>query len=370
MLNDKFYIGQVLLKLIGGAVFNMKENFSFCEYYPQLISTDRELIKAFLASHGLGYENNIEYACGFEDPDGKLVACGCCAGNILKGFAIESEQRGNNLLGRMISQLTSNRFQNGITHLFVFTKTENLSLFEASGFYPIAVTPTAVMLENKASGIEHYLQSLKINVKNNENAGTIVMNCNPFTLGHRYLIEYAAERCEVLYIFVVEENRSIFPFNVRFSLVKKGVLDLDNVQVYPSGPYIISNQTFPTYFLKQDTDAVAIQAELDLTLFAERIANLLNIRTRFVGEEPICAVTQRYNQVMKQVLPQYGIYVDEIPRKVGSDGCVISASLVRSKLAHMLPGEWLKRYVPEVTYEYLCSEDAATIIKNSLNHKK
>ncbi|MEA4849297.1 MAG: [citrate (pro-3S)-lyase] ligase [Clostridiaceae bacterium] len=344
----------------------MKENFSFCEYYPQLISADRELIKTFLASHELGYENDIEYACGFEDTDGKLVACGCCAGNILKGFAIEMELRGNNLMGRMISKLISNRFQKGISHIFVFTKTENLPLFTASGFYTLAVTPTAVMLENKASGIEHYLRPLKTNTNNNENAGTIVMNCNPFTLGHRYLIEYAARQCDVLYIFVVEEDRSVFPFEVRFFLVKKGVSDLPNVQVYPSGPYIISNQTFPTYFLKQDTDVAAVQAELDLTLFAERIANPLNIRTRFVGEEPICAVTQRYNQVMKQILPRYGVCVKEIPRKMGSDGCVISASLVRSKLAQMPPGEWLKLYVPEVTYAYLCSPDAEIAVKKCI----
>jgi [citrate (pro-3S)-lyase] ligase len=344
----------------------MENNYRFCEYYPQLISTDQKLIENFLGSHGLGYENDIEYACGFEDSNRKLVACGCCSRNILKGFAIDSELRGNNFTGRMISQLTSNRFQNGITHLFVFTKTENLSMFTASGFYTLAVTSMAAMLENKASGIEHYLQSLKINVINNENPGAIVMNCNPFTLGHRYLIEYAAQRCNILYIFVVEENRSIFPFDVRFSLVKKGVSDLPNVQVYPSGPYIISNQTFPTYFLKKNADAVAIQAELDLTLFAERIANPLNIQTRFVGEEPICAVTQCYNQVMKRVLPKYGVYVKEIPRKTGSDGCIISASLVRSKLKQMPPGEWLKCYVPEVTYKYLCSSDAALSIKKCI----
>lgn len=341
----------------------MNENFSFCEYYPKLISTDRELIKAFLASHELGYENDIEYACGFEDLHGNLVACGCCTKNILKGFAVDSALRGNNFMSRMISQLVSNRFQNGITHLFVFTKPENMEFFRASGFYPLAVTRMAAMLENKASGIEHYLRSLKIEVRYDKNIGTIVMNCNPFTLGHRYLIEYAAGKCDELYIFVVEEDRSTFPFDVRFSLVQKGVSDLSNVKVFPSGPYIISNQTFPTYFLKKNVDAVSIQAELDLTLFAERIANPLNIHTRFVGEEPICDVTKCYNQTMKHVLPKYGIHVEEIPRKTGSDGCVISASLVRSKLAQLPPGEWLRQYVPEVTYEYLCNADAYRIIK-------
>jgi len=344
----------------------MEDNYRFCEYYPRLIPADEQLIKVFLASHGLGYENDTEYACGFEDVDGKLAACGCCAKNILKGFAIDSGLRGNNLSGRILSQLINNRFQNGINHLFVFTKTENLPLFTASGFFPLAVTTTAAMLENRASGLEHYLRSLNIDAKSSGNAGAIVMNCNPFTLGHRYLIEYAAQRCEALYIFVVEEDRSIFPFDVRFSLVKKGVSDLSNVKVYPSGRYIISNQTFPTYFLKQDADAAAIQAELDLTLFAERIAKPLGIRTRFVGEEPICPVTKGYNKAMKRILPQYGICVEEIPRIRGSDGCVISASLVRSKLGQTERGAWLKRYVPEVTYAYLCSADAELIIKKCI----
>jgi [citrate (pro-3S)-lyase] ligase len=344
----------------------MENNYRFCEYYPKLVPNDIKIIKDFLASHELGYENDIEYACGFEDPDGKLAACGCCAGNILKGFAVDSVLRGNNFMSKIISQLINNRFQNGITHLFVFTKAENMEFFKASGFYPLAVTKMAAMLENKVSGLEHYLGSLKIDVRNSKNVGTIVMNCNPFTLGHRYLIEYAAGKCDELYIFVVEEDRSIFPFDVRFSLVQKGVSDLHNVKVYPSGPYIISNQTFPTYFLKKNADAVAIQAELDLTLFAERIAKPLNIRTRFVGEEPICVVTQCYNQTMKRVLPKYGVHVEEIPRKMGSDGCIISASMVRSKLAQMPPGEWLRQYVPEVTYAYLRSDDAAVSIKRCI----
>lgn len=340
----------------------MESNYRFCEYYPKIVSADEKIISGFLASHELGYDNDIDYACGYEGLDGKLAACGCCAGNILKGFAVDSILRGSNFMSRMISHLINNRFQNDITHLFVYTKAENLPVFNASGFYTLAVTPMAAMLENRASGIDNYIKSLKINVINNERAGAIVMNCNPFTLGHRYLIEYAAALCEALYIFIVEEDRSIFPFDVRFSLVKNGVADLPNVKVLPSGPYIISNQTFPTYFLKKNADVAATQAELDLTLFAERIAHPLNIRTRFVGEEPTCAVTQRYNQVMKRVLPQYGILVDEIPRRIGSDGNIISASLVRSKLAQIPPGEWLKSYVPEVTYAYLCSPDAAMLI--------
>ena len=63
------------------------------------------------------------------------------------------------------------------------------------------------------------------------------MNCNPFTLGHRYLIEQASEKVDHLYVFVVEEDKSFFPFSDRIGLVKKGTADLKNITVKPSGKY-------------------------------------------------------------------------------------------------------------------------------------
>lgn len=92
------------------------------------------------------------------------------------------------------------------------------------------------------------------------------MNCNPFTKGHLALITYAARACDLLHIFVVEENRSQFPFADRLRLVREGTDHLANVIVHPSGPYMISNATFPTYFLKEGEDAAKIQSELDITL--------------------------------------------------------------------------------------------------------
>ena len=49
--------------------------------------------------------------------------------------------------------------------------------------------------------------------------GALVMNCNPFTLGHQYLVEYAASKVAKLYLFVVEEDKSEFPFADRIELV-------------------------------------------------------------------------------------------------------------------------------------------------------
>ena len=42
-----------------------------------------------------------------------------------------------------------------------------------------------------------------------------------------------------------------------------------NVALHASGPYIISNATFPSYFLPDDDTASVGHAELDLTLFAK-----------------------------------------------------------------------------------------------------
>lgn len=181
--------------------------------------------------------------------------------------------------------------------------------------------------------------------------GCIVMNCNPFTLGHRYLIEYASARVDYLYIFVVEENKSYFPFADRFELVKKGTADLKNVIVLPSGKFIISATTFPGYFYKDNLKEATIDCSNDLNVFAQYIAPALNIKTRFAGEEPLDPVTNQYNMAMKEILPKYGIVFEAIPRKT-EEGGVISASRVRKCLE---TGDLnsIRNLVPSTTYEYL-----------------
>ncbi len=77
------------------------------------------------------------------------------------------------------------------------------------------------------------------------------MNCNPFTLGHRYLIETCAEKCDMLIVFVVQEDKSYFLFEDRLSLVQEGCSDLENVCVTGSGEFILSSLTFSEYFCRQ-----------------------------------------------------------------------------------------------------------------------
>ncbi|MDE7017657.1 MAG: adenylyltransferase/cytidyltransferase family protein, partial [Lachnospiraceae bacterium] len=115
-----------------------------------------------------------------------------------------------------------------------------------------------------------------------EKVGSIVMNCNPFTNGHRYLIEQALQKVDFLIIFVVEEDRSIFSFAERFAMVSDGIENLDNVMAVPSGPFILTKTTFPEYFIKAEDGELVENVENDIRLFAERIAPHLNIKCRFV----------------------------------------------------------------------------------------
>lgn len=181
--------------------------------------------------------------------------------------------------------------------------------------------------------------------------GAIVMNCNPFTLGHRHLIEYSAKKVDYLYIFVVEEDLSVFPFHDRYSLIREGIRDISNIVLVPSGQFIISRVTFFSYF-KKDMYTDHASSEEDVYIFARYIARGLGITRRFVGEEPADIVTDSYNRKMKEIFPKYGIELIEIRRKESDHGKIISASSVRSLMEE---GRWeeIEQIVPFTTLEYL-----------------
>ena len=186
--------------------------------------------------------------------------------------------------------------------------------------------------------------------------GAIVMNCNPFTLGHRYLIEQSAKKCSQLFIFVVEEDRSFFSFSDRIELVRKGTADILNVKVMPSGKFIISSTTFGDYFGKAEIQDQTVDPTMDLELFGKYIAPSLGINIRFAGEEPLDAITRQYNDAMQRILPKYGVQFEVIPRKE-SGGAVISASRVRDLLVSK-DFQAIKELVPSTTFEWLSDKSS------------
>lgn len=210
-------------------------------------------------------------------------------------------------------------------------------------------------LEEYSGQIEAFLQPIVKRQKEgdflNKEIGCIVMNCNPFTKGHQYLIEYAAACVDLLYIFVVQEDRSNFAFEDRLKLVKLGTAHIPNVVVEKSGEFIISSLTFPGYFTKDKEEKVKVDVSKDLAVFTDYIAPALHIKKRFVGEEPFDIVTKHYNEEMKKYLPLYGVELIEIPRKTFMEK-PISASLVR-KLLEEKDFAQIEELVPSSTYAYL-----------------
>ena len=317
-----------------------------------MLKSERAMLSDFLAANSLRLEEDVEIAFGLFQED-VLLGCGCAAGNLLKCFAIREELRGRNGLGMLVSRLTMDRFSQGISDLFVFTRPHNRELFARCGFFPVVETADVLLLENSRDGLDRFLHGLPHPAEGQTDVGAIVMNCNPLTNGHLALIRHAAAHCGFLYVFVVEEDRSVFPFEDRIALVRQGTADMDNVRVCPSGKYMISGLTFPTYFLKETEDPSALQSELDVTLFASRIAPALGIRRRFAGQEPFDAVTRQYNETMRRLLPAYGMEFCELPRSC-QEGTPISASRVR-RLLEENGGvtQELLRLVPDCTGAYL-----------------
>jgi [citrate (pro-3S)-lyase] ligase len=287
-----------------------------------------EQMKQFLREQGLRYESVPEFSvCAVEDA--RIAASGSLDGNVLKYIAVSQARQQDGLAARILSELISAAARKGRHHLFIFTKPEKAELFSHLGFFPVAQTEKAMLMENKKNGAVQFAESLR-KPEGTGVIGAVVANCNPFTRGHLYLIETAAARCRTVHLFILSENKSGFPPEIRRELAVQGTAHIPNVIVQPTGQYIISAATFPEYFIK-DSDPAAVNAELDLKIFAEVFARGLGITRRFVGTEPYSPITAAYNRQMREILPRYGVDVVEIPR-LESGSAPISASRVRGLL--------------------------------------
>ena len=321
-------------------------------------------VDRLLVEEGITRDANLDYICAMEDENGEVIATGSCFGATLRCFAVSHLHQGEGLLNEVVSHLMEYQMARGNSHLFLYTKIKSAKFFQSLGFYEIArVDGTLVFMENRRNGFPNYLAQLEKTARPGV-SGAIVMNANPFTLGHQYLVETAAAQCDTLHLFVLSEDASLVPFAVRKRLVREGTAHLSNVVLHDSGPYIISNATFPSYFLKDDAAVIQGHAKLDLAIFV-RIAQAIGATVRFVGEEPTSQVTGIYNSIMASELPKQGIRCEIIPRKQ-SQGQPISASTVRKALQ---AGDWetLEALVPASTLAYFRSQEALPVLEKIRN---
>lgn len=365
-------------------------------YISQISHTDKTAIQgvtALLNAEGIRLDANLDYTCGMYDDEMNIIATGSCFGNTLRCLAVSSEHQGEGLMNQIISHLIEVQFERGNTHLFLYTKCSSAKFFGDLGFYEIArIDGQIVFMENRRTGFKNYLKKLEessalqlqtLTKDTSANTATLqsdnalpgtstadrkvaalVMNANPFTLGHQYLVEKAARENDLLHLFIVSEDASLVPFKVRKQLVMEGTAHLDNICYHDSGPYIISNATFPSYFQKDENAVIESHAMLDLTIFTE-IAQTLGINRRYVGEEPTSLVTGIYNNIMSEKLPENGIECIIVPRK--TDGKkAISASTVRQAIKDN-DVDTLKKLVPESTLRYFESKEAKEVIERIRN---
>ncbi|MGT2667186.1 [citrate (pro-3S)-lyase] ligase [Streptococcus rifensis] len=317
-------------------------------------------ITELLTKEGIQKDANLDYSCGIYD-DNQLVATGSCYGNTLRCLAVDHTYQGEGLMNLILSHLSTYQFERGNRHLFLYTKPETAQFFSDLGFYEIVRSQDIVFLENKKNGFQDYLSKLENSKHSASSVAAVVMNANPFTLGHLYLVEKAAQENDLVHLFIVSEDSSLVPFSVRKELVKSGTAHLDNLIYHDTDSYMISQSTFPSYFQKDSEAVIRSQASVDLHIFGQ-IAKKLGIQKRYVGEEPHSFVTNLYNQVMADILPQVGISFVLVPRKAISSN-PISASTVR-QLIQQGDFESLKDLVPESTLAYFKSPEAAPVIEN------
>lgn len=317
-------------------------------------------VEKFLISFNLKYED-VDYTVVIRENDEIIATCSKKE-NILKCFAINENYQGLGISNNLISKVTEKLFLEGRYHSFIFTKPENQFLFEGLGYKNIFTTDKVSLLESGNKNINSSLDNLKkeFNIDDTKEHAALVMNCNPFTLGHRYIVEKASKENENVIVFVVEEDKSAFPFNIRYNLVKEGTRDLKNVIVIPAGEYVISSATFPSYFLKRSDDILKEYTKLDCNIFGRYFAPKFNIKTRYVGTELNCKVTDAYNKSILEILPKYGVDAKLVERKEIKEE-VVSASRVRQLLKEGNL-EKVRDLLPKSSLEFLFSEEGEKVI--------
>ena len=314
-----------------------------------------------LNAAGLSFDSKSDVTWGLYEFD-QFIGSYSLFENIIKRIFVRKDMRGKGYMAELVTHGIKELVKSGESSYFVFTRPCNEEIMNSLGFKSLAMTDKALLLEGGTGGIADYINSIKKLMKNtvSENLGCVVVNCNPMTLGHLYLIKKAYKKVDGLIIFVVEEDRSTFSFQSRKEIIENATSDLENIVVTGTGPYIVSSATFPAYFTAQK-DVADTQAELDCVLFAEKIAESLGINLRMVGDEPYCPVTCKYNDAMKKVFSTRNLDFEIIPRKLEGDEA-ISASRVRKYLAS---GELEKAFllVPDATRKFLESSQGLEIIK-------
>lgn len=331
--------------------------------WPKEISADRKAWESLLQAQGIRSEENLDATYGLYEGE-TLIATASHFQNIIKCVAIADGYKGGAVFNSLLSDLLQELYRLGYTATYVYTKPEAERAFRALGFQKIeSVADQLVFLEKARPGFADFLKDLAKEKRPGQAIGAIVLNANPLTKGHLQLIQAAHAASSFLHLFLVREDLSVFPYAIRRKLLEKSTKHLPHLAIHQTGPYLVSAQTFPSYFLKEASEVGKVQATLDARIFKYHFAPVLGITERFVGEEPLSPTTALYNQVMAEVfqtgLPKLTLTI--LPR-FRQDQEVISASKVRQLLAQGKLEE-ASTLVPQPVADFFQTEEARPILE-------
>ena len=328
-----------------------------------VLKQEKEDVKAFLRRFNLAYDADIDESIVLRE-DAQMIGTASVSQNVIKCVAVDPSFQGENVLATLVSELLRRLHARQIHHVFVYTIDDHAPRFKALGFKLIVQTMTTALLEI-GGNIQAALQQLKTTYQLSEcPKGCVVVNANPMTYGHVHLIKKAAEKHQETLVFVVSEDKSIFPFEARFAIVSEACRDIPGVTVLPALDYLVSTATFPKYFLKSETRIHEEHALIDVLIFKAYYMKQFNISHRYMGEEPLSPMTSVYNETMKKYLNSQ---CQIVPRLTHGPQ-PISASTVRKLLKHN-GLEAIRAYVPDATYAYLKTPQGEAIIKRLKAHE-
>ncbi len=214
-------------------------------------------------------------------------------------------------------------------------------------------------------GLEEWEKSLAAAIEGKNVDACIVMNANPLTVGHRYLVELASRRSSGLLVLVIQgspesggkgnhENTGIkFPFQVRLEMARTCLSEIPGVVVLPSGPYIISRDDYPKHFLSDEMGPASAHAVLDSMVFCH-VLNSLGIDKAFAGDEPRDELSEIHLNALRIECRDRGIALKVAERKRLGER-YISSALARQAMADK-DMEMLRAIVPKSVIDLALSE--------------
>ena len=335
----------------------------------------RRQAESFLLTQGLQMPR-LDYLAGIFDDDDRLLACGGLDGSTIKGLAVCAEARHLNLAAKIVTHLRAYALEEGCRDVTVFTRPQNIPLFRSMGFCLIGQSEGAALLETDRLALDRYLGHLRSLRPKVGTCGVIVMNANPLTKGHLYLIDQASRRCDRLVIIPVADNPlTLFSYHERRAMLAEAVTQFPHVTLAEASLYTVSRATFPTYFIKEKSRRSSAHIELDLNIFTRHIAPALQASLRFVGTEPADELTAEYNAAMHRLLPPAGIEVVELERMTlpaqsspspAAEAAPVSASSLRRALQEGRTWQAVQLAAPQAV-PYVLAHAATIALRTELD---